>query len=76
MCSEYTQFKEVQGSCVCLLKFCQLFSLWNNKPGEKRTNTNEQEMKTSVQELICDDLKPTSSRLAGPVKLCNLSLSG
>lgn len=27
----------------------------------------------SVQELICDDLKPTSSRLAGPIKLCNLS---
>lgn len=27
----------------------------------------------SVQELIGDDLKPTSSRLAGPVKLCNLS---
>lgn len=27
----------------------------------------------SVQELICDYVKPTSSKLAGHVKLCNLS---
>lgn len=30
-------------------------------------------MKMSVQELICDDLKSRSPRLAGPIKLFNLS---